>query len=122
MSLLRPDPLRREEYDPCFPNKSAPPARRGPSTGPRGGKRSPHSRRNHRRSAAHPVLPSPSPPPPGGPARSEEHTSELQSLRHLVCRLLLEKKSRSRRKEAQIPRKSGGASRLLTGVLPNSAI
>src|ERR1039458_7791170 len=24
-------------------------------------------------------------------ARSEEHTSELQSLRHLVCRLLLEK-------------------------------
>src|SRR5205814_9266649 len=33
---------------------------------------------------------------PGGsrrsPPRSEEHTSELQSLRHLVCRLLLEKK------------------------------
>src|SRR5262245_64828195 len=28
---------------------------------------------------------------PGG--RSEEHTSELQSLRHLVCRFLLEKKS-----------------------------
>src|SRR5258705_8689604 len=32
----------------------------------------------------------------GGPfrqrQRSEEHTSELQSLRHLVCRLLLEKK------------------------------
>src|SRR6201999_4635664 len=26
------------------------------------------------------------------PRRSEEHTSELQSLRHLVCRLLLEKK------------------------------
>src|SRR6195256_1061081 len=25
--------------------------------------------------------------------RSEEHTSELQSLRHLVCRLLLEKKT-----------------------------
>src|SRR5205814_5875051 len=25
---------------------------------------------------------------------SEEHTSELQSLRHLVCRLLLEKKKR----------------------------
>src|SRR5258705_1219642 len=24
--------------------------------------------------------------------RSEEHTSELQSLRHIVCRLLLEKK------------------------------
>src|SRR5205814_10439016 len=28
-------------------------------------------------------------------ARSEEHTSELQSLRHLVCRLLLEKKKTS---------------------------
>src|SRR5947199_7338528 len=27
--------------------------------------------------------------------RSEEHTSELQSLRHLVCRLLLEKKNKS---------------------------
>src|SRR5262245_64190724 len=27
-----------------------------------------------------------------GVMRSEEHTSELQSLRHLVCRLLLEKK------------------------------
>src|SRR5438045_3760465 len=29
-----------------------------------------------------------------GNPRSEEHTSELQSLRHLVCRLLLEKKKR----------------------------
>src|ERR1039458_8351671 len=28
--------------------------------------------------------------------RSEEHTSELQSLRHLVCRLLLEKKKHNR--------------------------
>src|SRR5437899_5798902 len=28
-----------------------------------------------------------------GDGRSEEHTSELQSLRHLVCRLLLEKKN-----------------------------
>src|SRR5205814_5118410 len=28
-----------------------------------------------------------------GAGRSEEHTSELQSLRHLVCRLLLEKKN-----------------------------
>src|SRR5471030_3477333 len=27
-----------------------------------------------------------------GLGRSEEHTSELQSLRHLVCRLLLDKK------------------------------
>src|SRR5437899_7372657 len=28
--------------------------------------------------------------------RSEEHTSELQSLRHLVCRLLLEKKKKEK--------------------------
>src|SRR5262245_64526211 len=30
--------------------------------------------------------------------RSEEHTSELQSLRHLVCRLLLEKKKTQKQK------------------------
>src|ERR1035441_11040305 len=29
--------------------------------------------------------------------RSEEHTSELQSLRHLVCRLLLEKKKKQKK-------------------------
>src|ERR1035438_10894897 len=37
------------------------------------------------------------------PARSEEHTSELQSLRHLVCRLLLEKKKK-RQRWRSIPR------------------
>src|SRR2546425_4454350 len=31
---------------------------------------------------------------PVSPARSEEHTSELQSLAYLVCRLLLEKKKK----------------------------
>src|SRR5205814_7400597 len=30
-------------------------------------------------------------------SRSEEHTSELQSLRHLVCRLLLEKKKKKKK-------------------------
>src|SRR5438046_7926977 len=30
---------------------------------------------------------------PGNSVRSEEHTSELQSLTNLVCRLLLEKKN-----------------------------
>src|SRR2546425_4699012 len=42
---------------------------------------------------------------PGG--RSEEHTSELQSLAYLVCRLLLEKKKRQRpqqrRRDRSIP-------------------
>src|SRR3712207_7336836 len=32
-----------------------------------------------------------------GTARSEEHTSELQSRQYLVCRLLLEKKIRTKR-------------------------
>src|ERR1035441_99966 len=40
-------------------------------------------------SSVPPVMPRPRPEIIG---RSEEHTSELQSLRHLVCRLLLEKK------------------------------
>src|SRR5437899_9907006 len=34
--------------------------------------------------------------------RSEEHTSELQSLRHLVCRLLLEKKKTNKRTRTQV--------------------
>src|SRR5579872_7629452 len=33
----------------------------------------------------------------GKPKRSEEHTSELQSRPHLVCRLLLEKKKKKQR-------------------------
>src|SRR5438552_11062028 len=37
-------------------------------------------------------------PQSGHPARSEEHTSELQSPDHLVCRLLLEKKKTSKAK------------------------
>src|SRR2546425_7861766 len=34
--------------------------------------------------------------------RSEEHTSELQSLAYLVCRLLLEKKKKKRRQVSTI--------------------
>src|SRR5439155_8250528 len=41
-----------------------------------------------------------------GNARSEEHTSELQSRGHLVCRLLLEKK----KKNKNLLRKSAGIS------------
>src|SRR5205814_9179671 len=37
-----------------------------------------------------------------GGGRSEEHTSELQSLRHLVCRLLLEKKKKKKTKRTRI--------------------
>src|SRR5438876_8151864 len=35
--------------------------------------------------------------------RSEEHTSELQSPVHLVCRLLLEKKKKNKRPLYQLP-------------------
>src|SRR3712207_8165496 len=45
----------------------------------------------------------PSPVPWGSEAaRSEEHTSELQSRQYLVCRLLLEKKKNKRMKVNQI--------------------
>src|SRR5437016_11020674 len=36
-------------------------------------------------------------PRPGARLRSEEHTSELQSLTNLVCRLLLEKKKKKKK-------------------------
>src|SRR2546429_1477943 len=41
------------------------------------------------------VVQIPDPHPAEGEARSEEHTSELQSRLHLVCRLLLEKKKKA---------------------------
>src|SRR5258708_13308050 len=51
-----------------------------------------------------------SPTPAGGtsaaasalPGRSEEHTSELQSPDHLVCRLLLEKKKKKKKEKTEI--------------------
>src|SRR5690625_5223192 len=46
---------------------------------------------------APPLIPVPLTRSPGAP-RSEEHTSELQSRGHLVCRLLLEKKKHKTRK------------------------
>src|SRR5947208_5169671 len=44
--------------------------------------------------------------------RSEEHTSELQSPDHLVCRLLLEKKKTINERRAMISKSSTGLSRL----------
>src|SRR5947208_8798065 len=48
----------------------------------------------------------------GEPVRSEEHTSELQSPDHLVCRLLLEKK-KTRRAERR-PRSTPSVARATT--------
>src|SRR5438045_8393631 len=55
---------------------------------PRRPGRAPGLRQPPRRPASVHRAPLPAP-------RSEEHTSELQSLRHLVCRLLLEKKNKN---------------------------
>src|SRR2546425_4840305 len=52
--------------------------------------------------------------PPAG--RSEEHTSELQSLAYLVCRLLLEKKKKSRNNCLLSPQR-GAYDRQPTGSL-----
>src|SRR5215813_7069194 len=52
------------------------------------------SRRGRHRSIT-PMARSASTSQPGCAARSEEHTSELQSRPHLVCRLLLEKKKKT---------------------------
>src|SRR5688572_31537108 len=40
------------------------------------------------------------------PARSEEHTSELQSQSNLVCRLLLEKKKKKQKKKKEREKKN----------------
>src|ERR1035441_10736122 len=66
---------------PSGQSRSAPPARKsGPSSDACGSCSWTRRRRSGIRTASTP--------------RSEEHTSELQSLRHLVCRLLLEKKKK----------------------------
>src|SRR5690625_6438903 len=54
------------------------------------------------------VLETPGAPAPNGVSRSEEHTSELQSRGHLVCRLLLEKKRKQRYSEEQGRYREGG--------------
>src|SRR5258708_18840326 len=48
--------------------------------------------------------------------RSEEHTSELQSPDHLVCRLLLEKKKNTQQNSLQV----GVSTRTARGSLPHA--
>src|SRR5690349_21977755 len=45
-----------------------------------------------------------------GGSRSEEHTSELQSRRDLVCRLLLEKKKKKKERKRARSSRGGGSS------------
>src|SRR5687768_18096776 len=82
-SLARRDPLHLALLRPGLPA-----GRARHHDGPRGGAGGGAARR--RRAAAGPA---------GGDARSEEHTSELQSRLHLVCRLLLEKKKKKKEYE-----------------------
>src|SRR5689334_24241047 len=56
--------------------------------------------------------------PAGRAGRSEEHTSELQSQFHLVCRLLLEKKNSRRRRRCASSRQSGGISKRTRSATP----
>src|SRR5690606_41014045 len=65
-----------------------PPHEAPPSTEPEGRGAS----RRYPPDAAGRAAARPARPQPDEPARSEEHTSELQSRENLVCRLLLEKK------------------------------
>src|SRR2546425_8697066 len=78
--------IRRPPRSTLFPYttlfRSAPPARRRTCSGSRRARRG-------SRSAMKRTL--------RGASRSEEHTSELQSLAYLVCRLLLEKKKQEQK-------------------------
>src|SRR3989449_2092331 len=95
--IRRPPRSTLFPYTTLFRSPALPPS--SPPPGPRRAPRGPPSPRGSAVPVHHtPAPPPPRPPPPArGPAprraaRSEEHTSELQSRLHLVCRLLLEKK------------------------------
>src|SRR5687768_17787651 len=63
---------------------------------PRGGRRHALPRRDRRARSTHAGEAA------ARAARSEEHTSELQSRLHLVCRLLLEKKKHKKQKHYEL--------------------
>src|SRR5437016_9094527 len=93
--MLRPPPISTLfPYTTLFrsaasPNQFEPSANRSPSAG------LPEPRTRERHSSDNPTVSSPTAAPRYSPhPRSEEHTSELQSLTNLVCRLLLEKKKK----------------------------
>src|SRR5687767_15744840 len=87
LSLHDALPIYRRQLSSHPPAQCPGPARRGP-----GGARSSSvrdRRGGHAQGAPHRRG---QPRAPADSGRSEEHTSELQSLAYLVCRLLLEKK------------------------------
>src|SRR6266540_5518904 len=82
--------IRRPPRSTLFPYTTLFRPRRGEAGGPAGG--GPAPARTGRL-------------PPTGTARSEEHTSELQSHHDLVCRLLLEKKKKKKKIEKKKKKK-----------------
>src|SRR5258708_27811914 len=56
------------------------------------------------------------------PTRSEEHTSELQSPDHLVCRLLLEKKKNAARLDLNRPQRGNHTGHRLRSILQSHAL
>src|SRR2546430_13309206 len=89
--------IRRPPRSTLFPYTTLFRSQCGAAGRPASGQESPALARHRRRGVR---AERPQPPPRGGgaarfarvPARSEEHTSELQSQSNIVCRLLLEKK------------------------------
>src|SRR5438309_5315464 len=53
--------------------------------------------------------------------RSEEHTSELQSQFHLVCRLLLEKKKKKKSPTTQLLNNSTLSTHVTYSILPTTS-
>src|ERR1019366_8826875 len=107
--LLPPHQRRRRRLPRARPQRAAPAFPQAPHHPHRHRSLDAPSRSRRPRPYRHPSAPHPSRPPPRSrgrqhntaslshnprcPLRSEEHTSELQSLTNLVCRLLLEKQS-----------------------------
>src|SRR5262245_65331975 len=89
--LRRPPRSTLFPYTTLFRSRRAGPGRAGPVVVRRGGPGT-HPGRTGAGGQAKPGA---------GRVRSEEHTSELQSLRHLVCRLLLEKKKTKKKQKTQ---------------------
>src|SRR5438046_4840001 len=89
--IRRPPRSTLFPYTTLFRSRPRRPARRAHPLGRRRGHRGRHLR--HRRAAGG-----------DGSRRSEEHTSELQSLTNLVCRLLLEKKKTNKKIKKHRPK------------------
>src|SRR2546425_8929500 len=89
--------IRRPPRSPLFPYTPLSRSRR--ARGGSGRVRATPAFHPHRAAAAHPARRADrrSRTPP----RSEEHTSELQSLAYLVCRLLLEKKKKKKKVQSR---------------------